>query len=302
MIGGVVFDRELRVQSVAGTQLWVGTVGRGPAVILCDGLGCDGYVWKHVVADLRENFTIVHWHYRGHGRSETPIDLNQLTVSGLAADLFVVMDALGLQSAVVAGHSMGVQVILEAALQDRDARLQALMLICGAPGRPLDTFKNSALGARVFPLIRDAARRNPLAFRKIWRRSLGNPLTLIATHLFEINSALLSVEEMRPYLERLSKMDPLAFLAMLDSASRHSTEGRLGSIEVPTLVVAAERDTFTPMRRSVTMAEEIVLAELFVLPDATHTGPLEWPELLNLRIRRFLARRLPEVAAAARAG
>lgn len=302
MIGGVVFDREIRVESGAGTGLWVGTVGSGPAIVLCDGLGCDGYVWKHVVADLRENFTVVHWHYRGHGRSESPIDLEQMTVPGLAGDLFRVMDALGLEQAIVAGHSMGVQVILEAALQDDSSRLQALMLICGAPGRPLDTFKNSALGARIFPIVRDAARRNPAAFRQVWRRSLGNPLTLVATHLFEINSALLSVEEMRPYLERLATMDPLAFLAMLDSASRHSTEGRLGAIKVPTLVVAAERDTFTPMRRSVTMAEEIEAAELFVLPDATHTGPLEWPELLNLRIRRFLARRLPEVAATARAG
>jgi pimeloyl-ACP methyl ester carboxylesterase len=294
MNDGVIFDRELRVRSGAGTPLWVGVVGRGPAVVLCDGLGCDGYVWKHMIADLRENFTVVRWHYRGHGRSETPPDLRQMTIAGLASDLFLVLDELGIDRAVLAGHSMGVQVLLEAALSEQAARVAGLLLVCGAPGRPLDTFKNSSFGARALPVIRDLARRDPAVFRRLWTWGLRNPLTLVATHLFEINSTLLNVEEMRPYLERLSSMDPLAFLAMLDDASRHTAEGRLDEVRTPTLVVAAERDTFTPMRRSVTMHEEIEGSELFVLPDATHTGPLEWPEMLNLRIRRFLATRLGE--------
>lgn len=292
MSSELIFARELTVKSAIGTDLWVGLMGSGPAVVLCDGLGCDGYIWKHLAPDLAENFTVVRWHYRGHGRSEVPSERSAMSIEGLADDLFRVLDALGIERAVVAGHSMGVQVLLEAALGDSDRRLAALLLLCGAPGRPLDTFKNSSAGAKIFPAIRDLARSNPQRFQDVWRWALHNPLTLVVTHLFEINSSLLNVEEMRPYLERLATMDPMAFLAMLDDASRHTTEGRLGEITHPTLVVAAERDTFTPMRRSVQMAEAIAGSEFFVLPEATHTGPLEWPEMLNLRVRKFMATRV----------
>src|ERR1700753_1670371 len=43
-----------------------------PAVVFCDGIGCDGYVWKYLETELAVTHRIVHWHYRGHGRTATP--------------------------------------------------------------------------------------------------------------------------------------------------------------------------------------------------------------------------------------
>lgn len=286
--GSPRWDRQLIVRSAVGTDLWVGVVGDGPAALLCDGLGCDGFIWKHIIADLSRDHTVIRWHYRGHGRSERPSDLSDMAVAGLAEDLFLVLDALGVDEAMCAGHSMGVQVVLEAALGDQGHRLPSLLLLCGAPGRPLDSFKNTSLGLQVFPLLQQAARRQPDVVRAIWRTTVPSRLALLLAQTFEINASLIHVEELRPYLQTLATMDPLAFLAMLDDASRHSVEDRLEQVAAQTLVVAAERDTFTPMSRSLPMARNIPGAELFVLPDATHIGPLEWPELLNLRIRRFL--------------
>ncbi len=286
--GSTRWDRQLIVQSAVGTDLWVGVVGDGPAALLCDGLGCDGFIWKHIIADLSRDHTVIRWHYRGHGRSERPADLGDMAVAGLAEDLFLVLDALDIDEAMCAGHSMGVQVVLEAALGEQGQRLTSLLLLCGAPGRPLDSFKNTSLGLQVFPLLQRAARRQPEVVRAIWRTTVPSRLALLMAQTFEINAALIHVEELRPYLQTLATMDPLAFLAMLDDASRHSVEDRLDRVLAQTLVVAAERDTFTPMSRSLPMARNIPGAELFVLPDATHIGPLEWPELLNLRIRRFL--------------
>src|SRR6266542_3531728 len=49
---------------------------RGPvdaqAVAFCDGIGCDGYVWKYLEAALGSTHRIVQWHYRGHGRTPMP--------------------------------------------------------------------------------------------------------------------------------------------------------------------------------------------------------------------------------------
>lgn len=290
------WDRQLIVRSAVGTDLWVGVVGEGPAAILCDGLGCDGFIWKHILRDLSRDHTVIRWHYRGHGRSERPADLRDMSVVGLAEDLLLVMDALGIDTAMCAGHSMGVQVVLEAALGDGAERLQHLLLLCGAPGRPLDSFKNTSLGLQVFPWLQRLAALRPELVRSVWRTTVPSRMALAMARTFEINASLIHVEELRPYLQTLSTMDPLAFLAMLDDASRHTAEDRLSDVAAGTLVVAAERDTFTPMSRSLPMARNIPGAELFVLPDATHIGPLEWPELLNLRIRRFLRGGAGEVA------
>src|SRR5581483_5997521 len=82
-----------------------------PAVV-----GCDGYVWKYLEQALAEGNRVVHWHYRGHGRTPPPRDPRRVDIVDLADDLAGVMDAaLGDGArAVLAGHSMGVQVCLEA--------------------------------------------------------------------------------------------------------------------------------------------------------------------------------------------
>src|SRR4051812_40594439 len=45
----------------------VSGVADAPTVILSDGIGCDGYIWKYLERALAEHYRVIHWHYRGHG-------------------------------------------------------------------------------------------------------------------------------------------------------------------------------------------------------------------------------------------
>src|SRR4051794_5130483 len=45
-----------------------------PSIVLSDGIGCDGYVWKYLWPQLCEERATVHWHYRGHGKTPAPRD------------------------------------------------------------------------------------------------------------------------------------------------------------------------------------------------------------------------------------
>jgi len=56
--------------------------------------------------------------------------------------------------------------------------------------------------------------------------------------------------------------------------------------------VAGQRDRFTPVPVARRMAETIPHAELYLIPAATHYCALEFPELLNLRIDKFLHERV----------
>jgi pimeloyl-ACP methyl ester carboxylesterase len=289
MANAALYDREMYIRSAIGTRLWAASVGRGPGVVLCDGLGCDGYVWKYVLPDLSRDCQVIRWHYRGHGLSEAPDSLDAMNIEGLTLDLGVMLDEMGLKEPVVlVGHSMGVQVVLEAALR-YGSRVAGVVALCGAAGRPLDTFKNTRLGLTVLPIVQDAVRRYPALSAGLWGGLVPSAPALALVKAFEINSSLLNVEEMRPYLERLAEMDPRVFLSMLEHASQHSAQERLHELAgLPALVVAAQRDTFTPMQRSVAIHDALPGSEFFMLPEATHTGPLEWPELLNLRIRKWM--------------
>ena len=77
-------------------------------------------------------------------------------------------------------------------------------------------------------------------------------------------------------------------LAMLRLAGEHSAEDVLARIEVPALVIAAERDTFTPPVLARHMAEEIPGAELLVLTGASHAAPIEQPRVIESALDRWL--------------
>src|SRR5512142_2703740 len=145
-----------------GTRLHWSELGSGsPAIVLTDGIGCAGFVWRHLEPALARRHRVIHWNYRGHGRSATPRDPYRVTLDDCVEDLLCVLDAAGEARAVLAGHSMGVQVSLELHRRAPE-RAAALVLVCGAPGHPLDTFHRSNALKLVFPFARKAVEKHPM--------------------------------------------------------------------------------------------------------------------------------------------
>ncbi|HEX9289357.1 MAG TPA: alpha/beta hydrolase [Anaeromyxobacteraceae bacterium] len=281
-----------------GTRLWWRAAGRGsPTVVLTDGIGCAGYIWRRLFPVLVTQRRVVHWNYRGHGKSERPRDPDRVSILDCVDDLFAVLDAAGERSAVLAGHSMGVQVCLEAHRRHPE-RVRALVLVCGAPGRPLDTFHGGPLLSSMFPYLKALVLAVPEAARWIFRSVVPTELAFQIGRYLEVNRQLLRREDLEAYLSELAGVDPELFVRMLATAAVHDASDHLPDIDVPTLVVAGEKDTFTPMSLSTRMHESIPGSELLVLPAGTHTGPLEHPELTALRLEKFLAERVERVSGA----
>jgi pimeloyl-ACP methyl ester carboxylesterase len=276
--------------SVDGSPLYYRVIGAGePTVLLCDGVGCSGYAWRYLIEYLRDRYRIVHWHYRGHGLSGQPRDLARLEISDYAEDGLLVLDKVGASSAVLVGHSMGVQIILEM-YRRAPARVRGLIPICGSYGHVLDTFHGTHLLKRIFPTIyRFAAGpwTKPL-LQAFWSLTVPTQLAFGIAKIVEINPRLVRADDFLPYLEQMGAMDVEVFVRSLAGASRHTAEDLLEGIRVPTLVVAAEHDGFTPSYLSEKMHRKIPHSELLFLSGGTHTAPIEHEELLNLRIEKFL--------------
>ena len=75
------------------------------------------------------------------------------------------------------------------------------------------------------------------------------------------------------YLDDLADVDSPLFVRLLGSAAAHDADRPPPRASPrPTLIIAGERDTFTPVRLSVTMHDAIPGSELLVLPGGTHVG------------------------------
>jgi pimeloyl-ACP methyl ester carboxylesterase len=122
----------------------------------------------------------------------------------------------------------------------------------------------------------------------LWKTALLNRFSFKVATLLEINGSLIHKDDFIPYLDHMASMDPTVFASLLGSAAAHSAEDMLPTVEVPTLIVAGARDSFTPSWISEKMWKKIPGAELLVIPLGSHTAPLEIPELVNLRVEKFL--------------
>jgi pimeloyl-ACP methyl ester carboxylesterase len=262
-------------------------------VLLCDGIGCDGYVWRHLRDDLGARYC-VHSHYRGHGRTPPPRDPARVTIEDLADDIACVLDDAELDRAVVIGHSMGVQVALET-YRRHTPRVAGLVLLCGAPSHPLRTFRGSTALEDWLPTIQKLIHRVPGVVNRVSRAVLPTRLAYEVASHFEIRRDLVEPGDFMPYLEGMARIDVRLFVAMLSAAGRHSAEDLLPQVTVPTLVVAGARDGFTPPERSRAIAAAVPGAELLEIRNASHTAPIEHPQLVNNTIREFLARRIDGV-------
>jgi pimeloyl-ACP methyl ester carboxylesterase len=260
-------------------------------LVLCDGIGCDGYVWKYLRRDLGRDHRIIHWHYRGHGRTPAPRARDRLSIADLSDDLASVLDDSDTAEAVVLGHSMGVQVSLES-YRRHGSRVAALVLLCGAASNPLRTFKGNDRLEHLLPRVRAAVATAPRLFGSMARALLPTRVSLEIAKLLEVNAELLEEADFRPYLEGIARIEPGLFLGMLAEAGAHSAMDMLGDIRVPTLIVAGSRDGFTPAELSRAMHEGIPGSELLVVEHGSHTAPIERPHYVNAHVRDFL-RRLP---------
>lgn len=287
---GLAAHDEGFVDACDGAPLYWRSVGAGPAVVLCDGILCDGYIWRYLLPVLAQRFRVVHWNYRGHGRSGAARDLNRVGIEEQALDAWRVCDALGIERAAFAGHSMGTQVCLEC-WRARPSHTAGLVLLCGSYGRVTRTFHQSDILSRLLPVVTELVGRRPGLVRAMLSNTPAAIALLVAKAFREVDPLRTRTDDMLPYFEHLRTMDPELFVRMITRAGSHNSEPWLHLIDAPVLLVAGERDTFTPPRLQAQMARQIPNSEHLLVLEGSHSCPIEQPAIVNERVEDFLLHR-----------
>jgi len=281
------------VAAADGTRLYVRERRGAGALtaVLCDGIACDGFIWRYLVDDLLSVSSVLHWNYRGHGRSGAPVDPERIDIEAFVDDLEAVRDARLRGPSVLFGHSMGCQLVLEAYRRRRED-VAGLVLICGCPGRMTHSFKGRDALARALPGLIERVRRHPQLARALWSNVPPQVAARVALAAGEVDAAAISPDDLVAYSARVANLDLLMFLRMLHACGERSAEDMLAEVDVPVLVIAGASDTFTPPHLAEDMAAKLPKSELMMVPGATHVVPIERREEVRTRIETFIQERV----------
>ncbi len=285
--------RENRVTGVDGVPIWYRAMGDGPALVCCNGVGVSTVFWRYVEEHFSRTHTVVVWDYRGHGQSGQPSNFENWTMDINIRDLISVMNDAEVDRAVLLGHSMGCQVVLEAYRHIPD-RIAALVPMLGAAGHPVKTFFNTSLSEYLFRFgYRVGMRHNKLA-QFVSRTFARSPVAFPLAKLIVVDPMFAGAEDFKPYFEHLGSIDVRVFFAMAKAMAEHTAEDLLPNIRVPVLVVGGEKDVFTPFHLTEKMVQAIPGAELLKIKRGSHAALIEQPDLIALRLEKFFRERVPE--------
>jgi pimeloyl-ACP methyl ester carboxylesterase len=112
-----------------GIRMHLAECGAGPMVLLCHGFPESWYSWRHQLRALAEGgFHVVAPDMRGYGQTDRPEEIDHYTLLHLVGDMVGLLDALGADKAVIAGHDWGAPVAWHSALLRPD-RFRAVMAL-----------------------------------------------------------------------------------------------------------------------------------------------------------------------------
>jgi pimeloyl-ACP methyl ester carboxylesterase len=288
--------RTVPVRSCDGTRLHTAVFGPedGYPIVLAHGITCAIRVWACQIADLANDYRVIAFDHRGHGRSEVPRRRGNYSLDFLAADLDAVLAATldrG-ERAVIAGHSMGgIAITSWAERYPRRVRRRAdaVALINTTTG---DLLRNVQF-VPVPPQLADIRVFAAGTLLKTFGaapllRAVDRPSRRFVTMMAVGRDADPAIAE---FIYELFTSTPPAgrggwARVLVDTLGpRHIG---LKNLTVPTLVIGSEKDRLLPMVSSRHIASEVPNLASFVELSGGHCAILERPDEVNKHLRLLI--------------
>ena len=234
------------IRTFNGIQIYFEVHGAGDPVLLLHGFSGSSQDWIASIAAWGPDFQLIVPDLRGHGRSVVlprPFRFDEA-----AADMFALLDHLGIRACKGLGISGGGNVLLHMATRQPE-RVKAMVLVSATSYFP--------------PQARSIMRQYPESLTEAdWetmrRRHPGGDVQIKAV-----------LESTRAFADSYDDMN--------------FTPPLLSTIKARTLIVQGDHDPLYPVEISVEMAKAIPQSSLWIVPDAGH-GPVigeRWPEFVQ---------------------
>ena len=279
-----------RFRAADGTALAYTEVGTGSRLLCVPGGPGRASAYLEELGGLSSERTLVLLDGRATGASEVPADPSTLRFDRLAEDVDALREHLGEERVDLLGHSAGA-IVAQAYAAAHPERLRSLLLVT-----PSDLLQG---GTRAdVPAIRAARSGEP------WYAEAAEAQDALADAAPAQRQSL--VRATRPFLYGRWDERTQAHAASADRQSSRRAELGFGArgeevdvagllaalqrLDLPVLVVGAERDAATGLASVDAVAACFPRAETAVVPGAGHFPWVDEPEAFHAVVAPFLAR------------
>ncbi len=268
-----------RFVEVDGVRVHTRSEGQGPTVLLLHGVMASLHTWDGWVEALADRYRFIRIDVPGFGLSDPAPSLEDEAILRLVNG---VLDAYGVERAVVVGNSLGGYIAALYAAHE-PGRVQALTLIspAGYP-QPMPWLLRMAS----WPVIGkpfEWATPRPVV-RHVLNDVYGDaaPVTeATVERYFELNRARGNRKATRAVLREMAER-------------RDQKPAWVSKIEAPTLLLWGELDNWVPVELADQWLEDVRHAELIRYPEAGHVAMEEIPQISAADFDRFASRVLAE--------
>jgi 3-oxoadipate enol-lactonase len=258
-----------------GIEMYYEVQGDGEPLVLIPYLAADQACYAFQVAEYAKHFSCYTVDLRGAGLSGKPD--GKYTTDLLAADVAAFMKEAGLESAHVAGLSLGAAV--------------AMWLAATHPAKVRSLSLHSAWDAS------DPFLRTVVESWRIMARGLDSVTEMVIAGIFpwcftpELYASRPEYIDSLADFVRSRPMPPVdAFMRQSGAVLEHDASAVLNAIQAPTLITFGEHDMATSTRFAEPLTTGIANSELIVFTNCAHAPIYEITEEFNQRTLDFLQR------------
>lgn len=240
--------------SINGIQLAYERRGRGTPLVLLHGYPLDHHLWDEVVPLLQDTFDMILPDLRGFGESRS-VD-SFYTMEDYALDIAGLLDQLGIQTAALAGHSMGGYVALAFARLFPE-RMRGLGLI----------------SSQVLPDPEERKQARYKSAAEVADKGIGSVVEAMAPKFT-------SSPELQAFArESMERQGPAAYIGALKAmAERVDSTPLLSSFHFPVVLIHGDADMLIPIDRAREVKAALPQAHLVEISGAGHMPMMEAKE------------------------
>jgi pimeloyl-ACP methyl ester carboxylesterase len=238
-------------------ELYCESHGEGKPIVFSHGWLDDCSIWDSQVKHFSENYTLISYDHRGHGKSDKPkAGGGNYSIQVLSNDLYSLIQKLNLEKPILVGFSMGGFAAILFALEHPD-KISKLVLTGATAKMTLPTST------------------------KLW----------VASHIFSSCKYRFykpSKQMVDGEVARGLKVDKsIALESWRELTENYDFRDKVSKIDVPTLIIVGEKDKVN-LEASRYLNREIKDSELRIVPDCGHTVMIEKPQEFNQILEEFI--------------
>ena len=269
------------ITSTDGTRLYYEEAGTGTPVVFVHEFAGDYRTWEPQMRHFARGHRCVTFSARGYPPSDVPDDPARYGQEIARGDVIAIMDALGIVSAHIVGHSMGAYTALHVGIRNRDRCISVTAAGCG-------------WGSVADPAEREAMRKVAAENAKLFTENgIAEAAAIYAEN---------------PTRHSHKYKDPRGFAEFARMLAEHSAQGHaltmsmlqakrptlwdmeadLRRFSVPLLVIVGDEDE-SCLEGSLFLKRTVPTAGLLVVPRSGHNITSEEPAAFNAALADFFA-------------